>query len=50
LSAEKLTNLAASVRAKLKNVADRDRVDFQSVLTRFGIERLRKGNATEASV
>lgn len=39
MSVEKPTNMAASVRAKLKNLADRERLDFQSVLTRYGIER-----------
>jgi predicted nucleotidyltransferase component of viral defense system len=39
MSVKKPTNMAASVRAKLKNYADRERLDFQSVLTRYGIER-----------
>ena len=39
MSATKPTNVAASITAKLKNVASRDRVDFQNVLTRYGIER-----------
>ncbi len=34
------TNLSASVRARLRNLAERDRVDFGSVLTRYGIERM----------
>lgn len=34
------TNLAASVRARLRNLAERDRVDFGSVLTRYGLERM----------
>lgn len=33
-------NLAASVRARLKNRADAGREDFNLVLTRFGLERL----------
>lgn len=39
MSVEKPTNLAASVRARLKNLADRQGYDFQYVLTRYGIER-----------
>lgn len=40
MSVEKVTNVAASVRARLKNVSERDGETFQNLLTRFGIERL----------
>ena len=33
-------NLAASVRARLKNHADQSKLDFNLVLTRYGLERL----------
>jgi len=35
-----ITNVAASVRAKLKQQADRAKEDFNLTLTRYGIERL----------
>ena len=34
------TNLPASVRARLRNLAERDRVDFGSILTRYALERM----------
>lgn len=33
-------NLPASVRARLRNLAERDRVAFSSMLTRYGLERM----------
>ena len=33
-------NLPASVRARLRNIAERDRVAFNSILTRYGLERM----------
>jgi hypothetical protein len=37
---EKKKNIAASVRAKLKNKAKEKQVEFQNLLVRFGNERL----------
>ena len=34
------TNLSASVRALLRNLAERDRVDFGFILARYGLERM----------
>lgn len=33
-------NLPASIRARLRNLAERDRFDFGSMLTRYGLERM----------
>lgn len=35
-----VANLAASVRARLRNIAHSDGVDFGAVLTRYGLERM----------
>jgi predicted nucleotidyltransferase component of viral defense system len=40
LSKERPTNLAASVRQRLANLANRQHEDFQRVLTRYALERL----------
>jgi hypothetical protein len=40
VSLERRSNLAASVRQRLLNVAKARREDFQRVLTRYGVERL----------
>ena len=40
VTAKKPSNIAASVRQKLMNLARERREDFQHVLTRFGLERL----------
>ncbi len=34
------TNLAASVRARLRNLATAEGIDFGAVLTRYGLERM----------
>lgn len=34
------TNLPASIRARLRNLAERDRIDFGAVLTRYALERM----------
>ena len=34
------TNPPASVRGRLRNLAERDRVDFGSILTRYALERM----------
>jgi len=34
------TNLPASVRARLRNLAERDHVDFGAILTRYALERM----------
>lgn len=35
-----MKDISVSIREKLKNIAKRDNVDFNSVLTRYGLERL----------
>ena len=40
MSKEQLTNLPASVRARLQQMAKRDKIDFDPLLVRYGIERL----------
>jgi hypothetical protein len=39
VTSDERTNLQASVRQRLLNIAQRDGADFQLVLTRFGLER-----------
>ncbi|MFA7323514.1 MAG: nucleotidyl transferase AbiEii/AbiGii toxin family protein [Candidatus Nanopelagicales bacterium] len=34
------TNLPASIRARLRNLAERDRIDFGAILTRYALERM----------
>jgi len=34
------TNLPASIRARLRNLAERDRTDFGAILTRYALERM----------
>jgi len=35
-----MSNIAASIRARLLNIAKAERTDFQQVLTRFALERI----------
>lgn len=38
--ARKISNVPASIRARLQNVARRQRTDFQNILVRYALERL----------
>jgi len=38
--AREVTNIAASVRARLQNIAKEKQANFQRMLTRYALERL----------